>query len=397
MSEETGSALVVKEESALEQSAPGDTIRSSWNFSASKIIEDTQHFGPDIQEMLLALFRWCIDPLHPIRREDAARRLGCSPELIYQLLTGKYRNPDKSPKAPSAEFIRKLKDFLADEIRKHSALSGDFVETPTARKIFNACQFAMESHTPVMLYGTSHIGKTWALQYFRAHNNHGRTLMAEIDAAGGLGDLIDVMGEAAGEGYRGNFKKKRSKIEAATTSNTLWILDEVHLLAHTYRRESFFACIEMIRRLHDKRKCGMVLCWTRLEELEAAKGDELLQIARRGVHVFRLPSMPTKVDVGMILHANGFSGKPVLDSKGNAIPKTVFPEKDMTVTVKKVIEEPYAILRQLAKDNGLKAITERIRYAHKLANKNSGKISWETFVDAHLRIAKNATAEPDWD
>jgi hypothetical protein len=397
MSEETGSELIVREDMDVERFAPGDTIRSSWNFSASKILEDTQHYGVEIQELLLSFFRWCIDPLHPMRREEAARRLDCSPELIYQIMTGKYRNPDKTPKAPSAEFVRKLREFLADELRKHSALSDEFVETPTATKIFNACRFAMESHTPVMLYGTSHIGKTWALQYFRAHNNHGRTLLGEIDAAGGLGDLMDVMAEAAGEGYRGNFKKKRAKVEAATTSNTLWIFDEVHLLAHTYRRESFFACIELIRRLHDKRKCGMVLSWTRLDDLEAAKGDELLQICRRGVHVFRLPSMPTKADLGMILHHQGLPGTPVLDGKGRPIASTAFPARTLKVVVGKMEEEPYAILRQLAKSSGLKAITERIRYAHKLANKKSGRIAWEHFVDAHLRITKNAIAEPDWD
>ena len=381
MSEETNQELVVREADGVEKFTPGDTIRASWNFSASKIIEDTQHMGAEIQELLLGLFRWCIDPLHPIRRDDAAQYLDCSPELLYQLLTGKYRNPDKTPKLPSDKFLKLLRDFLAGEVRKHAALSDEFVITPTAQKIFNACRFAKESHTPVMLYGTSHIGKTWALQHFRAHNNHGSTVLAEIGAAGGMGDLVEVMAEAVGEGRKGNAKTMRRKIEAATTSNTLWIFDELHLLAHTYRREAFFGCIELIRRLHDKKKCGMVLCWTRLDDLEKAQGDELLQIARRGVHVFRLPTMPTKDDLAAILAHRGLE----------------FPKKELEVTVGRIVENPYLILRQLSKNHGLKAITERIRYAAKLANKKNGSIAWEHFVDAHLRIAKNAQAEPDWD
>jgi hypothetical protein len=189
------------------------------------------------------------------------------------------------------------------------------------------------------------------------------------------------MAEAVGESYHGNAKKMRRKIEAATTSNTLWIFDEMHLLAYTYQKKAFVSCIEIIRRLHDKRKCGMVLCWTRLDDLERLRGDELLQIARRGVHVFRLPGMPTKDDLGAILARRGLA----------------FPEKKLQVAVGKVIEEPYLVLRQLARSQGLKAITERIRYAQKLANKKNGKISWENFIDAHLRIKKNAEPEPDWD
>lgn len=378
---------------------PGDTVRASWNFSASKIIEDTQHMGPEIQSLLLALFRWCIDPLHPIRREHAAVDLKCSPELIYQLLTGKYRNPDKTPKLPSQEFLKNLRAFLADQARKHAALSDEFVMMPTTRKIQNACRFAKESHTPVMLYGTSHIGKTWALQHFRAHNNHGATVMAEIQAAGGMGDLIELMAVSVGESYKGNSKKLRRKIEDATTSETLWIFDEVHLLAHTYRRESFFACIELLRRLHDKRKCGMVLSWTRLDDLEKAQGDELLQITRRGVHVFKLPTMPTKGDLAVVLAKHGLAPEfPEIDDQNFDKEVNAWFEKlrGKEFTVGNIVEQPFAILRQLAKEKGLKAITERIRYAHKLADKKRSKLAWEHFIDAHLRVMKNAQAEPDW-
>src|SRR5579859_5189114 len=94
MTESTGSELIVREDMPLEATAPGDTVRASWNFSLDKMRQDTTHFTEEERTLLIALFRWCIDPLHPIRRDIAAERLECSPQLIYQLLTGKYRKPD---------------------------------------------------------------------------------------------------------------------------------------------------------------------------------------------------------------------------------------------------------------------------------------------------------------
>ena len=70
----------------------GDTIRASWNYSADNIRANTAHMKPEETELLIALFRWCIDPRHPVKQEDAAAKIGCSAQLIYQLMTGKYRN-----------------------------------------------------------------------------------------------------------------------------------------------------------------------------------------------------------------------------------------------------------------------------------------------------------------
>lgn len=379
MSEEN-KGLIVKPDTAV--AAPSDTVRASWNFSLDKIRQDTAHFSPEEQEALVALFRWCIDPLHPIRREDAARRLDCSPELLYQLFTGKYRNPDKSLKRPSADFMKRLRDFLALEARKFAAVTSEFVVTPTAKKIFTACDLARESHSPVLLASTSHIGKTWALKHYAAHNNHGKTFLAELDAASGYGGMVRVLATACGvSAERSNTASLLDRIKHSLSPSTVLIIDEMHLLKHTYQRNSFIKCVESIRRIHDFTQCGMVLCWTNLDALKNASQDELIQIWRRGVHKVLLSNMPTKGDLSLILEHHGLA----------------FPERDFTVTVGKICDQPYAILRQLALNDGLKSITERLRYAQKIANKKDGKIAWENFLEAHLRILKNATPEPNWD
>jgi DNA transposition AAA+ family ATPase len=355
-------------------------IRTGWRFSADNIRQSTAHFPPEETEALIALFRWCIDSRHPVAFGDAAAKLSCSTQLLYQLLTGKYRNPDKTPKRPSPEFLKRLRDFLALEAKRYAAAGEDFIMTPTSQKVFTACDLARESHTPVVLSGPSQGGKTWALRHNQAHNNHGRTVMIELEAACGLGGMIRCAANATGISDNSNTAALIQRLKKAWTPDTLVIWDEMHLLRHTYRLNSFFACVETIRRLHDFCQCGMVLCWTNLKDLENASQDQLTQIWRRGVHRVALPAMPTKADLTAIVKHHGLE----------------FPERDLSITVGKIVDQPYEILRQQSKLYGLKAITERLRYADKLAKKQGSKTTWHHFVDAHVRIAKNAIEEPEW-
>jgi len=372
--------LVTVEPADMVRKDDGNNVRASWNFGADNIRANTAHFEANETEDLIALFRWCIDPRHPMHMADAAARLECSPQLIYQLLTGKYRNPDKSPKRPSADFMRKLRDFLSLEAKRYAAAGIDFIKTPTAQKVFTACDLAKESHSPVILSGPSQVGKTWSLRHYQANNNHGRTIMIELEAACGLGGLIRTAAIATGISDRSNTAALIERLKKSWSPDTLIIFDEMHLLKHTYRLQSFFACIEVIRRLLDYCQCGAVLSWTNLNDLKNASQGELVQVWRRGVHKVALPAMPTKADLTAILKHHGLD----------------FPDKKLEVTIGGVVDQPYEILRQQAKNNGLKAITERIRYAHRLAGKKDGKLAWTHFVDAHLRIEKQAVQEGEW-
>jgi DNA transposition AAA+ family ATPase len=361
----------------------GDTIRASWNYSADNIRSNTAHMKPEETELLISLFRWCIDPRHPVKQEDAAAKIGCSEQLIYQLMTGKYRNPDKTPKGPSPEFMKNVREFLSLEGKRFLMGKNDFVMIPTAKKICTALDLARESQSIVFIYGPSHIGKTWTAElHYTPANNHGKTIYCRMKAASGLGGMVRAMAHAAGISDKCNTADLIQRVKNATSPNTLWILDEVHLLANTYRKGSFFACMEVIREIYDETECGMALIFTILDEVKAASQKELQQLWRRGVHKVPLPPMPTKDDLRSILAHHGLE----------------FPDRKFQVTVGSVVETPYEILRQEAKMNGLKAITERLRYAHVLADKVKAKgVCWEHFVDAHLRIAKQAEPGKEWD
>jgi len=360
----------------------GDTVRASWNYSADNIRTNTAHMKPEETEALLSLFRWCIDPRHPMRQEDAAARLGCSAQLIYQLMTGKYRNPDKSLKGPSTDFMKNVREFLSLEAKRFALGKTEFVMIPTARKIITALDLARESQSIVFIYGPSHIGKTWAAElHYTPANNHGKTIYCRMKAASGLGGMVKAMAIAAGISGKSNTADLIRRLKDASGPNTLWILDEVHLLANTYRKGSFFACMEVIREIYDETECGVALIFTILDDVKAASQKELQQLWRRGVHKVPLPVMPTKGDIAAILAAADLE----------------FPDKKMEVVVGGVVEQPYEILRQQAKLNGLKAITERLRYARKLATKaHARRVTWDHVVEAHLIIEKQAQQEGEW-
>ena len=363
-----------------------DNIRASWNFSLDKIRQSTQHYSADEQDALVGLFLWCTDDRHPIWRQDAAVALKCSSNLIYQLLTGCYRNPDKTLKRPNPELIKRIRTFLAEQLRKFEAVETDFVETPTyKKKIKLACELALESKRPVILWGPSQIGKTYGLRHFRHRNNHGKTGMAEFPAASGLGGMLRCWAEAVGLSSQTCTVNLIDRLQNAMTPDMLMILDEVHLLKHTYQLSSFFKCIEVIRRIWDYKQMPLVLSWTNLDGLKNASQAELIQIWRRAVHKVALPAMPTKEDVEAFANHYGLE----------------FPSPDLSYDFpvkngKPLTESPREVIRMLAKREGLAGIAERFRYGLKLADKDKGaKFSWYYFCNAHLKIERNAEQDKE--
>lgn len=372
-----------EESSAAPEKVELATVTASWNFSLDQIRAGIEHNDDEAKDALVGAFRWCNDPAHPVKFQEFAAKVGFSPNTLWKIYNGSYTDPtDKTRLLPaSQDLIKAINEFL-DLEQDRAVAPMDFVLTPTAKKILGACELARESQTPVWIWGPSQIGKTWTLRYAAQKFNHGRTYLCELKAACGLGGMVETIARGCGVRGKSNTKKYLARIERALTPNTLLIIDEVHLLHHTYRQGSFFACLEVIRRLIDQAKCGAVLSWTHLDDVRAANDGELQQIWRRGVHKIPLPMQPTIGDVTAILKHHGLS----------------FPDKKFEVSVRGksgpvIVETPYDVLRQLGKEQGLKSITERIRYAKKLAHKENARVGWEHFVKAHCIIQKQSVPD----
>lgn len=362
----------------------GNNARASWPFSLHNIRANIAYAkSEDAKTALVSAFLWCIDAKHPVTMDEFARRVGYSKNVIYKLLSGKYLHPTtKEPMEIPDQLVEAIEQFLALEKERYLGGKNEFVTTPTAKRVWLACDLARESQTPVFVTSISHIGKSWALLQYAQDHNHGRTVYCRMKAASGLGGMVRALAKACGISPKTNTAKLTDELKRAITPDMLIILDEMHLLQYTYRIASFFACVEVIRELYDETGCGMVLCGTELldDKLQQGKDREMQQIIRRGVHRFKLPDMPTRQDLTLIFRHNGLE----------------FPDRDFSITVQKVTDKPYDVIRALAKYKGLKAITERLRYARKLATRRSQKISWELFIEAHITIENEATPEGSW-
>jgi DNA transposition AAA+ family ATPase len=357
----------------------GDGIRASWRYSLDDIRKNTGHLHPDGQRALVDAFLWCIHRDHSLAFRDFSARVGCDPTTLDRLYRGVYRSSTGDLLQVPTKILREIQHVLTLERERAEGGKTDFVLTPTAQKIWTACNLARESQTPVFLWGPSHIGKTWALENYAVRNNHGRTIFIRMKAASGLGGMVRKIAQSLGISDKTNTANLLESIRGAVTEDMLLIFDEVHLLQYTYRLSSFFACMEVLRELYDEAKCGVVFCGTKLllEKLRQGEHKEMEQLMRRGVHRFPLPSAPTKADIGAILKHAGLE----------------FPDRDTVITVKRVDEKPFELLRQLAKRDGLKAVTERLRYGRKFATKRKEPLGWEHFIEAHLIIAAAATED----
>lgn len=363
-----------------DQETSSPTIRGSWNFSQDNIRANCAAYPDETLEILINAYLWCVDPRHPLSKSDFGRRVGASDNLLYKLYTGKYRNEAGEQLFPAPELISSIRHFLALEKERFDAGKTDFVMTPTAKRVATACELARESNSIVFLWGPSHIGKTWALEHHAASFNHGRTPYVRMGAASGVSNMIRRIAARCGISDRSNTEDLTERIKASLTSDTLLIVDEAHLLFNTIMRVSSDRCFEKLREIHDETRCGMVWSFTILDEMRARSGAQLQQAWRRGVHKVPLPLMPTKSDLAAILQHNGLS----------------FPSPSDQITIGSNTIKPIDELRHLAKTEGLKAITERLRYGRKLAHKAAEKLEWHHVISAHLFIKKQSQQEGEW-
>lgn len=362
-----------------EHKAKSLTPRATWNYSLDQIRRDTAEYAENDRQLLADCFLFCVK--EGIAFREFCQKINYDHTTVMRIYRGSYTNPTTGEKyGIPANMAKGMRDFLETERKRLVLGTTEFVETPTSRRIFTACDLARESGTPVFLWGPSHIGKTFALtQYARTHN-HGRSPYVRIRPARGLTGFLETLATALGVSPNDKRDALLTRIKNAVRGNMLLILDELHELNLTSKSYTYFQALEVLREIYDETGCGMVLCGTEMFETSVMRerNGVLEQLYRRGVHKIKLPPYPTRADVAAIIKSSGLD----------------FPERAMTIQVKRVTEQPYEILRMLAREDGLKSITERIRYARKLGK---GVVSWESFVAAHLYIQAQRISKSDWE
>ena len=335
--------------------------RATWSFAGDQVTQNTAAY----EEKHRALVRWFFfySIQNGIPMKVAADKIGYSGTTVYRILKGDYQGSLDEVCSSIARWKR-----ICDERQTITRVT--FVETATARKIWQICDAANLYQSVAVIYGDSQIGKTWALQEYAARHNHGQTRYVRLPAAAGVQMLIRNFAHACGISPKSSFEQLRERVVRATDENTLWLVDELHQAFSTYQRHSRVACLELVREIHDLTGCGMVLCGTHIarEEIENGQHKEMLaQLRRRGIFRLQLPAFATWPDRLAIARHFGLKDT---------------PEGQVRDLVDQIIHR-----------SGLKAYTSYLQAATRLASRRKTPVDWRHFQAAHDAIARLSLAD----
>ncbi len=285
---------------------------------------------------------------------EMARRLSAqrapNGNTIYQVFHGSYQA------ASWAGFVEIVEDFrsIIEEDAKRKNIG--FVQTETARIIFNACRSALNDAMPAFIYGASQIGKTTALEEFQRTHNHGRTKYMRMGSRWTKGRVVRELASMLGNGTK---HTKQWALEDAIFGGlskfNLLIVDEFHLALETTSEAGAKEIVEFLREIYDRTGCGLVLSSTKvgLEGLENGRNKMLFdQLRRRGVVRVILPDVPKIKDI-------------------NAFARSF----DLPIPA----GETLASIKMLLKTRGLGVFVKYLQKAYALAKASGEALTWEGF------------------
>lgn len=293
---------------------------------------------------------------------QAAEEIGLDYTTLYRVLHGEYG-------AKLDNICQKLERYRKIALERATITNVSFVETKTAKSVFQVCDAALFSQTIAFIFGDPQQGKTTALEEYARRNNHGKTKYIRLPASAGVQMVAKEFAKACFVSHKSCFEKLRERIIHSIDNQNLIIVDELHQAFTSYNRSSTIKVLEFIREIHDRTRCGMVLCGTHVlkEEIERGKLSLLLeQLRRRGIIKVELPKNPPKADIDKI--AASF--------------RLPAPQADSA---------EYDLIRTMLQRSGLGMYVKFLQAASSMANKQQVDLEWTHFVKAHDIIARLST------
>ena len=237
----------------------------------------------------------------------AGAQLGYSATAINQYLKGNYKGATDSIDKAVVELVERHRSKAKD-------VSTDFVATPTAKRILEICGLAHDMSDIYLVIGEAGLGKTMALKEYAARKSN--VVMMEVDptftAKVMLQELCSLLGITAA---RNSHAMMTAIIDKLKGSDRLLIVDEAELLS--------YKPLEILRRIHDKTNCSIVLAgMPKLRaNLRGARGEYKQLFSRVGFHLdieTRLPAGDIHMFCEHALGTAEFNERLNTVSQGNA-------------------------------------------------------------------------------
>ena len=299
-------------------------------------------------DLIFWLYNWMRE--NNFSYADAAEKIGISSTVIYHLVHADYA-------ASYDKMIEKLDKFKKIEEERAKGKSIGFVETYSAREVFEVCKAALYDGMPAFIYGASQTGKTTALKEFQRTHNHGTTKYIRLGVHWSKRRVVRALAEACRcFTTHADMVALEDRIFGSLNDRMLLIVDEFHLALETTTDLAAKEIVEFFREIYDRTGVGLVICGTKVAETDLETGKNHLlfdQMRRRGLVKLVLPDVPHKVDVNRI--AKEFELEPPSG-------------------------ETYAVIQQILKRFGLGMFVKYLQKSYALAKAEKRALKWSDFA-----------------
>lgn len=239
---------------------------------------------------------------------DAGKAIGYDASTISRVLRGRYEGNWGN----ILKSVRRYKHLVTERAKMVRA---DFVETSVFKAIRDTCDLALFNELPATIVGVSQIGKTCALEEYQRRSEF-LVRLVRMPAAPGLRGAMEAVADACNVTTRCTSEQLRRRVADSLDNKTLLIVDEFHQLAISSGRESAMKIAEWIRELHDRSKCGLVLCGTKVLKQDLIDGPLkawLDQLKQRCIKHLVLPDRLPDEDI-LLVAQNYRLGEPDPDT-----------------------------------------------------------------------------------
>jgi DNA transposition AAA+ family ATPase len=244
----------------------------------------------------------------------------------------------------------------------------EFAETAVANLLFKVCDRTRALSNVALVWGDKGIGKTRALNEYALKNSSSKTIYMRCRASVTFHQFVRTLGNACNVQTANAFDLREKIIEFFSNGQKLLIVDELHQIFLTMRRDVAIRCAEYLREVFDVAGCGLVLVGTNVLEREFKNGrdrEALSQLLDRGTLQVQLPNKPSLKDLSKLV----------------AHYQLELPDKESS---------DYRLIMDIIAAHGLRKFCISLKDGAARAAKNQEVYAWQHFSAAYDIVQKIA-------
>lgn len=275
-----------------------------------------------------------------------------------------------------------IRSFRLRQEETAAARSTDFIATRVSRRIWSMCDRARAKGRLAFVFGPTQVGKSVILDEYARTHNHGSTVAVRMPTRGALNQFCAELGSALRVPGKLREQEVRRRIIDSFDASMLLIVDEAHQCL-IGRSDTGGLTLEFIRELHDRRKCGVVICGTEVLDTGLRNNAILRQLWQRRSSSLVIHLGRKSYDHGELAEfARSFGLEPAPDREVTVAYTS--DGADGTEKTHRVKENPAELQRRIVTDDSLGAWCKILEDAKDMAEADSGRMTWGRVITSWM-------------